>query len=39
MDIELLYWDGCPSHPEALELVGAALAELPVAVLAPTKLG
>lgn len=24
--IELLYWDGCPSHPEALELVTAAAA-------------
>lgn len=24
--IELLYWDGCPSHPEALELVRDALA-------------
>jgi hypothetical protein len=21
VDIELLYWDGCPSHPEALELL------------------
>jgi hypothetical protein len=24
--IELLYWDGCPSHPEALELLTAAAA-------------
>ena len=24
--IELLYWDGCPSHPEALEVLRAALA-------------
>ena len=27
MKVELLYWDGCPSHPEALELLRAALAE------------
>jgi len=27
MDIELLYWDGCPSHPEALELLEGVLAE------------
>ena len=26
--IELLYWDGCPSHPEALHDLRAALAEL-----------
>ena len=25
--IELLYWDGCPSHPEALELLESVLAE------------
>jgi hypothetical protein len=25
--IELLYWDGCPSHPEALELLQTVLAE------------
>jgi hypothetical protein len=25
--IELLYWDGCPSHPEALELLERVLAE------------
>jgi peroxiredoxin len=25
-DIELLYWDGCPSHPEALELLESVLA-------------
>jgi hypothetical protein len=24
--IELLYWDGCPSHPEALELLHEVLA-------------
>jgi len=24
--IELLYWDGCPSHPEALELLREVLA-------------
>ncbi len=23
--IELLYWDGCPSHPEALELLESVL--------------
>jgi hypothetical protein len=27
MKIEFLYWDGCPSHPEALELLEAVLAE------------
>lgn len=27
MTIELLYWDGCPSYPEALELLEAVLAE------------
>ncbi len=27
MKIEVLYWDGCPSHPEALELLHAVLAE------------
>jgi hypothetical protein len=26
MDIELLYWDGCPSHPEALALLEQVLA-------------
>jgi len=25
--IELLYWEGCPSHPEALELLEDVLAE------------
>ncbi|HUK44270.1 MAG TPA: hypothetical protein VLV28_03170 [Gaiellaceae bacterium] len=25
--IELLYWDGCPSHPEALALLEAVLRE------------
>ncbi len=27
MRIEFLYWDGCPSHPEALALLQAVLAE------------
>lgn len=27
MKIELLYWDGCPSYPEALELLQSVLAE------------
>jgi hypothetical protein len=27
MRIELLYWDGCPSYPEALALLEAVLAE------------
>jgi hypothetical protein len=27
MKIELFYWEGCPSHPEALELLNAVLAE------------
>jgi hypothetical protein len=26
--VELLFWDGCPSHPQALEEVRAAMAEL-----------
>ena len=26
--IELLYWDGCPSYPEAKELLEQVLAEL-----------
>jgi hypothetical protein len=26
MDIELLYWDGCPSHPEARALLEQVLA-------------
>ncbi|HWT25053.1 MAG TPA: hypothetical protein VN213_16245 [Solirubrobacteraceae bacterium] len=26
--VELLYWDGCPSHPEALAELRAALADL-----------
>ena len=25
--IEFFYWEGCPSHPEALELLHAVLAE------------
>ena len=28
MRIELLYWDGCPSHPEARQLLDEVLAEL-----------
>ncbi|HVC83696.1 MAG TPA: hypothetical protein VNC12_00485 [Solirubrobacteraceae bacterium] len=27
-DVELLYWDGCPSHPKALADLRAALDEL-----------
>jgi hypothetical protein len=27
MDVELLFWDGCPSHPDALADLRAALAE------------
>ena len=27
MRIELFYWDGCPSHPEALALLQEVLAE------------
>jgi len=27
LKIELLYWAGCPSHPEALELLQTLLAE------------
>ncbi|MGZ4381028.1 MAG: DF family (seleno)protein [Gaiellaceae bacterium] len=27
MRIELLYWEGCPSHPEALALLEDVLAE------------
>lgn len=27
MDVELLYWDGCPSYPEARELLAAVLAD------------
>jgi hypothetical protein len=28
MHVELLYWDGCPSHPQALEDLRGAMAEL-----------
>jgi hypothetical protein len=28
MTIELLYWDGCPSHPDALAQLRDALADL-----------
>ena len=27
MEVELLYWDGCPSHPEARQLLEDVLAE------------
>ena len=27
MDVELLYWDGCPSYPEARELLADVLAD------------
>jgi hypothetical protein len=27
VEIEFLYWEGCPSHPEARELLGEVLAE------------
>jgi len=26
--VELLFWDGCPSHPQALDELRAAMAEL-----------
>ena len=28
MRVELLYWAGCPSYPEALDLLGEVLADL-----------
>ena len=28
MDIEFLYWEGCPSHPQALAELRAAMSEL-----------
>jgi hypothetical protein len=28
MHVELLYWDGCPSHPQALADLRAAMTEL-----------
>jgi hypothetical protein len=28
MRVELLYWDGCPSHPEALSDLRVAMADL-----------
>jgi len=28
MHVELLYWDGCPSHPQALSDLRAGMAEL-----------
>jgi hypothetical protein len=31
MDIELLYWEGCPSYPEARELLDDVLAERRIA--------
>ncbi len=30
MDIEVLYWEGCPSYPEAVELLRQTLSELGV---------
>jgi hypothetical protein len=27
VEVELLYWDGCPSHPEALALLRAILGD------------
>jgi hypothetical protein len=27
VDVELLYWDGCPSYPEARELLADVLAD------------
>ncbi len=27
MKVELFFWAGCPSHPEALELIQAVIAE------------
>ena len=30
MRVELYWWEGCPSHPEALALVESVLAELGV---------
>jgi hypothetical protein len=27
VDIEFLYWEGCPSHPEAIQLLGEVLAD------------
>jgi hypothetical protein len=33
VEVALLYWDGCPSHPEALAQLRAALGEdVPIAV-------
>ena len=31
MKIELLFWDGCPSHPEALELLRSVMDERGIA--------
>ena len=28
MQVELLFWDGCPSHPQALDELRAAMTEL-----------
>jgi hypothetical protein len=28
MDVEFLYWDGCPSHPQALAELRGAMSEL-----------
>ena len=32
MDIEFLYWEGCPSYPEARQLLGEVLADCGVDV-------
>jgi hypothetical protein len=35
VEVELLYWDGCPSHPEALAMLREALGEdVPIVVRA-----
>ena len=31
MDVELLFWAGCPSHPEARELLASVIDDLDVA--------
>ena len=38
VEIELLFWDGCPSHPAALADLRAALAELAPGVQPPVRL-
>jgi hypothetical protein len=34
VEVELLYWEGCPSHPQALAELRAALPGVPIAVRA-----